>query len=106
MNLARVIGTIWATQKIKGLEDATIQLIQPVTGELEPTGSPIAAVDTVGAGRIGEVVFYVTSYEAVLATRRKLVPVDAAICGIVDYVQYHPSGGAGHRKSTDAEAIL
>jgi len=93
MNRARVIGRIWATQKIEGLEDATIELIQPLDASLQPTGAPLAAVDSVGAGRTGEVVFYITSYEAVIATGRKLTPIDAAICGIVDSVELRVDAG-------------
>ena len=93
MNLARVIGTIWATRKYETAEGATMQLIQPLTGEMTPLGRPIAATDTVGAGP-GEVVLYVTAYEAVipLVTRRggrglgTLTPTDASIVGIVERV--------------------
>ncbi|MEJ2054280.1 MAG: EutN/CcmL family microcompartment protein, partial [Calditrichaceae bacterium] len=65
MNLARVIGTIWATQKDPNLNGLKMQVIQPVNVHEKATGSPIIAVDTVGAG-VGEVVYYVTAYEAVI----------------------------------------
>jgi ethanolamine utilization protein EutN len=104
MNLARVIGTVWATRKVEHADGATIQLIQPLTGEETPLGDPIAACDTVGAGP-GELVIYVTNYEAVIpfVTHRggpglgTLVPVDAAIVGIVSEIErvaaYRPQGG-------------
>jgi ethanolamine utilization protein EutN len=93
MNLARVIGTLWATRKVETTEGATLQLIQPLTGELEPLGKPIVATDTVGAGP-GETVLYVTAYEAVIpfVTRRggrglgTLTPTDASIVAIVERV--------------------
>jgi len=86
MNLARVIGTVWATRRHPGLEGTKMQLIQPLTGELRPFGSPLAAFDSVGAGP-GEVVYYVTQYEATLAfPDRHLVPTDCSIVGIVDRV--------------------
>ena len=107
MNLGRVIGNIWATQKYPGIEDLPMLLVQPVTGDLEAVGQPIVAVDTVGAGRPGEVVFYITSYEAVIAADRTLVPLDAAICGIVDLVQYHADRDRGIEPRThDIDAIL
>ena len=65
MILGRVIGTIWATRKVPHLEGATMQIVQPLTAELTPAGEPIVALDTVGAGP-GELIFYVTSYEAVI----------------------------------------
>ncbi len=86
MNLARVIGTIWATRKYEDLEGCSMRMIQPLTGDLEALGRPIAAVDTVGAGE-GELVFYVTAYEAVIPYPRDLVPIDASIVGIVDRVE-------------------
>ena len=86
MNLARVIGTIWATRKYADLEGASMQVIQPLDGNLEPSGQPITAVDTVGAGE-GEVVFYVTAYEAVIPFPKPLVPIDASIVGIVEKLE-------------------
>jgi ethanolamine utilization protein EutN len=89
MNLAKVIGTIWATVKDPYLERAKIQLIQPLTEEGRKMGGVISAVDTVGAGQ-GEVVFYVTAREAGLPFPEPLLtPVDAAIVGIVDRVELY-----------------
>lgn len=89
MNLARVIGTIWATRKYPDLEGATMQLVQPLTLELEPIGKPIVAVDTIGAGE-GELVYYVTAYEAVIPFFRPMVPIDASLVGIVDSIDHDP----------------
>lgn len=83
--MARVIGRLWATSKYDDLESATLQVLEPLTCELRPAGAPFIAVDTVGAGP-GELVFYVTAYEAVIPFHRDLVPIDAAIVGIVDEV--------------------
>lgn len=90
MNLAKVIGTIWATVKDEHLTHGKLQIIQPLTEKGKKTGSPIAAIDTVGAGQ-GEVIVYVTSREASLPFPEPLLtPVDAAIVGIVDRVQLKP----------------
>lgn len=83
--IGQVIGTIWGTCKYPGLEDAKIQLLQPLSAQGEKTGLPIAVVDTVGAGP-GEKVLYVTAYEAVIPFHRKMVPIDASIVGIVDTI--------------------
>jgi len=89
MNLAKVIGTIWATAKDEHLEHAKIQIIQPLTETGKKMGEPIAAVDTVGAGQ-GEVVLYVTAREAALPFLEPLLtPVDAAIVGIADRVEMY-----------------
>ncbi|RJP81350.1 MAG: ethanolamine utilization protein EutN [Candidatus Zixiibacteriota bacterium] len=90
MNLARVIGTVWATVKDPHLEGAKLQLIQPLTETGKLLGHPISAVDTVGAGP-GEIVFYVTSREASLMFPEPLLtPVDAAIVGLVNRVENYP----------------
>lgn len=86
MNLARVIGSVWATRKGPGLDGLKMLLIQPLTGEGDPFGRPLAAFDSMGCGP-GELVYFVTQYEATLAfAERRLVPTDVAIIGIVDRV--------------------
>ena len=85
MILAKVIGTIWATKKYDALNGYKMQFIQPLNGELEKLGDPIVAVDTIGAGP-GELVFYATSSEAVIAMDVDMAPVDASIVGIVDSI--------------------
>jgi len=85
MQLARVIGTVVATQKDPGLKGYKILMIQPLADELKPSGSPIAAIDAVQAGP-GELVHWVTAREAALVMDDSFAPVDAAITGIVDQV--------------------
>ncbi|MDL1878376.1 ethanolamine utilization protein EutN, partial [Cytophagia bacterium CHB2] len=65
MFLARVIGTIWATQKDESLIGTKMQIIQPIDRFAAAKGSPLIAIDTVGAGP-GETVFYVTAREATI----------------------------------------
>ncbi|MDZ7267209.1 MAG: EutN/CcmL family microcompartment protein [candidate division KSB1 bacterium] len=86
MFLARVLGTIWATQKDASLIGTKMQIIQPLDRFAAPSGTPLIAVDTVGAGP-GEMVFYVTAREATLPLRHGLSPVDASIVGIVDTIE-------------------
>lgn len=85
MNLARVIGTVWATRKHENLVGAKMQIIQPIDPNQQASGSPIIAVDTAGAGP-GEIVYYTTAREAVIAYGKPLTPIDAAIVGIVDRI--------------------
>lgn len=85
MLLARVIGTIWATRKYETLNGYKMQFIQPLNAKNEKIGEPIVAIDTIGAGP-GEVIFYATSSEAVIAMDVDMAPVDVAIVGIVDTV--------------------
>lgn len=91
--LARVIGTVWAPVKYPDLAGTKIQIVQPLTAEGELDGRPFPAVDAIGAGP-GELVFYVTAYEAVMACGKDLAPIDAALIGIVDRVDFvEPAAG-------------
>ena len=88
--IARVIGTLWATRKYKDLEGCSLRILQPVNSKGEAVGKPFIAADTVGAG-LGELVLYVTAYEAVIPYPRDMVPLDASIIAIVEKI-YHKDG--------------
>ena len=90
MFFAKVIGTLWATQKDENMKNFTLQIIQPLNAMREQAGSPMVAVDTVGAGK-GETVFYITSREAVIPLPVEMAPVDASIVGIVDRIDLQDS---------------
>ncbi len=85
MILGKVIGTIWATRKYEKLQNYKMQLVQPLNSAMQKSGDPIIAVDTIGAGP-GEIIFYATSSEAVIAMDVDMAPVDASIVGIVDSI--------------------
>lgn len=83
MYLGKVIGTIWATRKYETITGYKMQFVQPVNSKLNSTGEPLVALDTIGAGP-GEIVYYITSCEAVIPLDVDFAPVDASIVGIVD----------------------
>jgi microcompartment protein CcmK/EutM len=86
MQIGRVIGTLVSTQKHRKLDSAKLLLVQPLTLDDQPRGTPLLTIDSVGAG-VGEKVLYVIEGSAAgAALRRKAAPVDAAIVGIVDTV--------------------
>ncbi len=88
MQIARVIGTVVATQKNRKLEGAKLLLVQPLALAGTPRGTVLIAVDGVGAG-VGERVLIVIEGKAAGdALGRKGAAVDAAIIGIVDAVDY------------------
>jgi ethanolamine utilization protein EutN len=91
MQLARVIGTVVASQKYEGLEGVKFLLVQPLDHALRAQGGPTVAADTVRAGP-GELVYTVGSREAALAMDPWFVPVDLAIVGIVDDDAVTPAG--------------
>jgi microcompartment protein CcmK/EutM len=86
MQIARVIGTVVATQKHGTFEGAKLLLVQPVSVDDTPRGIPLLAVDSVGAGVHEKVLVVIEGRAAGDALGRKLAPVDAAIVGIVDSV--------------------
>ena len=86
MQLARVIGTLVATQKHRKLEGAKLLLVQPLTLDDQPRGTPVLTIDSVGAGVGEKVLIVIEGRAAGDALGRKAAPVDAAIIGIVDRV--------------------
>lgn len=86
MLIGEVVGTLVATQKHRTLAGAKLLLVQPLTLEGTAKGTPVLAIDSVGAG-VGEKVLYLIEGKAAQdALGRKAAPVDAAIMGIVDTV--------------------
>ena len=93
MQLARVIGTVVATQKAAGLEGARLLLVQPLRRSGAPSGTPVVAADATQMAGPGELVYVVAAREAALAMPEPFVPVDHAIVGIVDEVAAPDSPG-------------
>ena len=86
MQIARVIGTVVATQKHPKFEGAKLLLVQPVSLDDTPRGTPLLAVDSVGAGVHEKVLIVLEGRAAGEALGRKGAPVDAAVIGIIDQV--------------------
>jgi ethanolamine utilization protein EutN len=84
MQFARVIGTLVATQKTKGLEGVKFLIVQPLDKYRQPAGEPVVAADGTAQAGPGELVFMISSREAALVLEEWFVPVDHAIAGIVD----------------------
>jgi microcompartment protein CcmK/EutM len=84
MQLARVIGDVVVTRKDENLVGLKLLIVQLLTPDREPTGRPLVAADSVGAG-VGEEVFVVRGKEASFPFLPVEVPVDVGIVGIVDH---------------------
>ena len=91
MFLARITGSLVATQKVESMIGQKLLLVEPMRVDekdqsgLRPTGRTFVVVDTVGAGT-GEMVLCVQGSSARFTPQTKELPVDAAIIGIVDQV--------------------
>ena len=91
MFVAKVTGSVVATQKVESMKGHRLLIVEPSRIEgtkrdkLVTTGRTFVAVDTVGAGP-DEFVLIVQGSSARLTPETKNLPVDAVIIGIVDTV--------------------
>lgn len=91
MFLARVNGSLVATQKVNSMSGQKLLMVEPLRvdpasrDKLIGTGRTFVCVDTVGAGQ-GEMVLIVQGSSARLTPETEKLPVDATIIGIVDTV--------------------
>ena len=91
MFLAKVTGSVVATQKLASMTGRKLLTVEPLRVDpdkrdrLIGTGRTFVCVDTVGAGQ-GEMVLIVQGSSARLTPDTEKLPVDAVIIGIVDTV--------------------
>jgi ethanolamine utilization protein EutN len=91
MFLAKVTGSVVATQKIASMIGRKLLTVEPLRvdpgkrDKLVTTGRTFVVVDTVGAGQ-GEMVLIVQGSSARMTPETEKLPVDAVIVGIVDTV--------------------
>lgn len=96
MFLARVTGSVVATQKLAAMTGSKLLTVEPLRVDpqgrerLVGTGRTFVCVDTVGAGQ-GEMVLIVQGSSARLTPETEKLPIDAAIIGIVDTVSVENS---------------
>ena len=83
MKIGRVTGTVVSTRKVESLEGIKLLLVQPLDDNMQNSGNPIVACDTVQAGT-GDLVLYEGGREAALALDNWYNPSDAAVIGIID----------------------
>jgi ethanolamine utilization protein EutN len=92
MFLAKVTGSLVATQKVEAMRGYKLMVVEPYRLEpkgrksLETTGRTFIAVDTLGAGE-GEFVLITQGSSARMTPETKTLPIDTVIVGIVDRVQ-------------------
>ena len=83
MQLAKVVGTVVASQKETSLEGIKLLLVRPVDEEGRETGVHLVAADAVGAGP-DEMVLIASGSSARQTRLTDKRPVDAVIMAIVD----------------------
>jgi len=91
MFLAKVTGSVVATQKLASMTGHKLLIVEPLRvnpedhRQLVSTNRTFVVVDTVGAGE-GQLVLIVQGSSARLTPETEKLPVDAVIIGIVDMV--------------------
>jgi microcompartment protein CcmK/EutM len=83
MQLAKVVGTVVASQKETSLEGLKLLLVRPVDEEGREIGNHVVAADAVGAGP-EEMVLIAAGSSARQTRLTDKRPVDAVIMAIVD----------------------
>lgn len=90
MIIARILGTVVASQKDERLSGKKLLIVRPINLDGTDQSGYVVAVDTVGAG-FHEKVLVVSGSSARLAEGNKDCPVDAAIVGVIDSFEVNDS---------------
>jgi microcompartment protein CcmK/EutM len=105
MFLARVTGSVVATQKVASMTGHKLLTVEPYRLDDEerrrliPTGRTFVVIDTLGAG-LHELVLICQGSSARMTPETEKLPVDAVVIGLVDTVDiggqviYSAHGGA------------
>ena len=87
MQVARILGTVVSTQKDERLRGKKLLIVKPINLDGTDRDGYLVAVDTVGAG-FHERVLIVGGSSARMAEGNKDCPVDSAIVGVIDTIEY------------------
>ncbi|MDB4756620.1 MAG: EutN/CcmL family microcompartment protein [Pirellulaceae bacterium] len=91
MFIAKVTGSMVATQKVESMVGQKLMVVEPYRlaqgsrKNLETTGRTFVAVDMLGAG-IGDFVLITQGSSARLTPETRNIPIDTVIVGIIDKV--------------------
>ena len=87
MIIGRILGTVVSTQKDPRLSGKKLLIVKPINLDGSDQSGYVVAVDTVGAG-FHEKVMIVGGSSASMAEGNKDCPVDSAIIGVIDTVDF------------------
>ena len=99
MKLAKVLGTVVATEKDAKLGGLRFLMLGDWRHDNKPAGGSVVAVDAVGAG-VGEMELYARGSSARQTERPDQTPVDAVVMAIAD--SWEIEGKEEDRKGDDA----
>lgn len=87
MIYSRVIGTVWATERVSSIQQTALKLVvpcHPQTGVRQ--GPPVLAVDLVGCRKDDHVLVVYEGSSTRFALDDNRTPCEAIVVGIVDVV--------------------
>lgn len=87
MQLGKVIGRVWAGQKVDSLKGCPLYVVQPIESSGREKGHPLVAADPHGVAGPGDRVVVVTNTDAVQAFDRADAPVNACIVELVESIE-------------------
>ena len=87
MIIARVIGSVVASQKQASHEGKKILLLQPLDLDDQPLGDVVVALDAVDAGVGDRVLAVQEGFSAMTSVGHTDSPIDAAVICVVDLVE-------------------
>ena len=87
MIIGKVVGAAIASIKLDALKASKILVVCPADAQGNASGAAFLAVDLVGSGD-GELVVVSQGSSARMAIGQSTSPVDAAIIGILDTINY------------------
>ena len=87
MIIGRILGTVVSTQKDERLQSKKLLIVKPINLDGSDQNGYVVAVDTVGAG-YHEKVIVVSGSSARMADGNKDCPIDAAIIGVIDTIDF------------------
>lgn len=85
MQIATVIGNVWATKKEEMLRGLKFLIVQPELPNGSKIHAPYIAVDRIGAG-VGDRVMVTRGSSATNINDELRLPIDALIIGIIDSI--------------------
>ncbi len=99
MKLAKVLGSVVATEKDAKLQGLKLLMLGLWSSDNKPAGGSVVAVDAVGAG-VGEMVLFASGSSARQTAATDQKPVDAVVMAIVD--SWEIEGDEKYRKGDSA----
>lgn len=85
MIYSKVVGTVWATERVESIQQASMKLVAPCQpGSGETYGPAIIAVDLVGCRINDQVLVVYEGSSTRFALNDKNTPCEAIVVGVVD----------------------